>query len=167
MPRRGSINFKRSWQADPVYNSILVTRFINSLMKNGEKTKSQKIFYEAMEIAKEKTNQNPLKIFQQAIKNVAPLVEVWPRRIGGATFLVPRQVSPERRISKAIKWLIMSARNKKGKPIKERLAEELIAASQEEGEAYKKKLEIHKTAEANKAFAHFGWWGRKKSLRNK
>lgn len=132
-------------------------------MRNGEKSKAQKIFYSAMEIIKIKTNQNPLKIFQQAIKNVAPLIEVWPRRIGGATFLVPRQVATERRISKAIKWIINAARNKKGKAMKERLAEELIAASQEEGEAYKKKVEVHKTAEANKAFAHFGWWGRKKA----
>ncbi|MCS7200581.1 MAG: 30S ribosomal protein S7 [Patescibacteria group bacterium] len=163
MPRRGAIAKKRTWSPDPVYNSILVTRFINNIMKNGEKSKAQKIFYGAMEIIKERSNQNPLKVFQQAIKNVAPVVEVWPRRIGGATFLVPRQIATERRISKAIKWLINSARNRKGKPMKERLAEEIIAASQEEGEAYKKKLETHKTAEANKAFAHFGWWGKKKT----
>lgn len=165
MPRRSSKLLKRNWSPDPVYNSILVTRFINNLMKNGEKSKAQKIFYSSMEIVKEKTNQNPLKVFQQAIKNVAPLIEVWPRRIGGATFLVPRQVATERRISKAIKWIISTARNKKGKAMKEKLAEEIIAASQEEGEAYKKKIEVHKTAEANKAFAHFGWWGRKKQTK--
>ncbi|GIW65064.1 MAG: 30S ribosomal protein S7 [Candidatus Parcubacteria bacterium] len=163
MPRRSSGSSKRTWPADSVYNSVLVTRFINNLMKNGEKSKAQKIFYSSMEIIKEKTNQNPLKIFQQAIKNVAPLVEVWPRRIGGATFLVPRQVATERRISKAIKWIINSARIKKGKSMREKLAEEIIAASQEEGDAYKRKVELHKTAEANKAFAHFGWWGRKKN----
>ncbi len=161
MPRR-RIKIERSWNPDPVYNSIAVTRFINNLMKDGKKEKAQKIFYKALELIKEKTKQEPLKVFQQAIKNVAPLVEVWPRRIGGATFLVPRQVRSERRFSKAVKWIIEAARNKKGKPMFEKLAEEIILASQEEGEAYKKKLEVHKLAEANKAFAHFGWWNRKK-----
>jgi small subunit ribosomal protein S7 len=160
MPRR-RIKIERKWNPDPVYNSIMVTRFINNLMRNGEKTKAQKIFYKAMEIVKEKTGENPMKVFQSAIKNVAPLVEVWPRRIGGATFMVPRQVRSERRFSKAVKWIIEAARNKKGKPMFEKLAEELILASQEEGDAYKRKVEMHKLAEMNKAFAHFGWWNRK------
>jgi len=160
MPRR-RIKIERKWDPDPVYNSIAVTRFINNLMRDGEKSKAQRIFYKAMEIVKEKTGENPLKVFQSAIKNVGPLVEVWPRRIGGAVFLVPRQVRSERRFSKAVKWIIEVARKKKGKPMEEKLAEELILASQEEGDAYKKKLEMHKLAEANKAFAHFGWWNRK------
>jgi len=160
MPRR-RIKIERRWNPDPVYNSIAVSRFINNLMKNGEKSKAQRIFYKAMEIIKEKTGENPLKVFQSALKNVGPLVEVWPRRIGGAVFLVPRQVRSERRFSKAVKWIIDVARKKKGKPMEEKLAEELILAFQEDGEAYKKKLEIHKLAEANKAFAHFGWWNRK------
>lgn len=161
MPRRRKI-FKRIWAPDPIYNSILVSRFINNLMIDGKKTKAQNIFYKAMNLIQKKTNQNPLKIFQMAIKNAAPLVEVWSRRIGGATFMVPRQVMAGRRISLAIKNIIKAARSLKGKPMFERLADEIILTSQEEGEAYKKKLEIHKLAENNKAFAHFGWWNRKK-----
>ncbi len=161
MPRR-RIKIERKWNPDPVYNSIVVTRFINNLMWDGKKEKAQNIFYKAMNLIKEKTGQDPLKIFQQAIKNVAPLLEVWPRRIGGATFMVPRQVRSERRLQKAIKWIIASARSKKGKPMFKKLAEEIILASQEEGDAYKKKLESHKLAEQNRAFAHFGWWNRKK-----
>lgn len=163
MPRR-SIKIKREWSSDPIYNSVIVTRFINNLMKDGKKTKAQKIFYQAMKIIEEQ-KQNPLKTFQLALKNVAPLVEVWPRRIGGATFMVPRQVRSQRRISKAIKWIISTARAKKGKPMAEKLAEEIILASREEGEAYKKKVEIQKLAETNKAFAHFAWWGRKKQAK--
>lgn len=162
MPRRPKV-IKRSWNPDPVYNSIIVTRFINNLMKDGKKEKAQKIFYKAMDLIKEQTKENPLKVFQQAIKNTAPLLEVMPRRIGGAIFMVPRQVRSERRLSKAIKWIIQAARNKKGKPMFQKLAEEIILASKEEGEAYKKKVEMHKLAEANKAFAHFAWWGRKRS----
>jgi small subunit ribosomal protein S7 len=160
MPRR-RIKIEQGWNPDPVYNSMMVTRFINNLMRDGEKTKAQKIFYQAMEIVKEKTGESPMKVFQSAIKNVAPLVEVWPRRIGGATFMVPRQVRSERRFSKAVKWIIETARSKKGKPMFEKLAEELILASQQEGDAYKRKTEMHKLAEMNKAFAHFGWWNRK------
>jgi small subunit ribosomal protein S7 len=160
MPRR-KIKIVREWDADPLYNSVIVSRFINNLMKNGEKTKAQKIFYKAMEVIQNKTGENPLKIFQTALKNVAPVLEVWPRRIGGATFMVPRQVRSERRFSKAVKWIIESARNKKGKAMYEKLAEELILASQQEGDAYKKKIEMHKLAETNKAFAHFGWWNKK------
>jgi len=161
MPRR-RIKIKRNWNPDPVYNSVAVTRFINNLMWDGKKEKAQKIFYKAMEIIQQKTGENPLKVFQTAIKNTAPVVEVWPRRIGGATFMVPRQVRSERKFSKAVKWIIQAARSKKGKPMFERLAEEIIAASNEEGDAYKKKVEMHKLAETNKAFAHFGWWNRKK-----
>jgi small subunit ribosomal protein S7 len=158
---RRKIKIKREWNPDPVYNSIMVTRFINNLMRDGEKTKAQKIFYKAMEVVQKKTGESSIKVFQSAIKNVAPLIEVWPRRIGGATFMVPRQVRSERRFSKAVKWIIEAARNKKGKAMYEKLAEELILASQEEGEAYKRKIEMHKLAEMNKAFAHFGWWNRK------
>lgn len=161
MPRK-KIKIKKQWSPDPIYNSVIVAKFINHIMKDGKKEKAMKIFYKAMNIVKEKTGQNPLKVFQTALKNVAPVVEVWPRRIGGATFLVPRQVRSERRFQKAVKWIIEAARNKKGKPMFEKLAEELIAAFNEEGDAYKKKTEMHKLAETNKAFAHFGWWGKKK-----
>lgn len=161
MPRK-KVKIERQWYPDPIYQSIIVTRFINNLMKDGKKEKSMKIFYKAMDLIKEKTGRNPLKVFQTALKNVAPLMEVWPRRVGGATFLVPRQVRNERRFQKAVKWIIESARKKKGKKMFEKLAEELILAANEEGDAYHKKLEMHKLAEANKAFTHFGWWGRKK-----
>lgn len=160
MARR--ITPKRTWLPDPVYNSIAVTRFTNNLMKDGKKIKAQKIFYSALDYIKEKTGQDPFKTFQQALKNVAPLLEVLPRRVAGATFLVPRTVGAERRFSLAVKWIIEAARNKKGKPMYIKLAEELISAANNEGEAVKKKNEIHKLAELNKAFAHFAWWGKKK-----
>lgn len=162
MPRR-SIKIERKWQPDPVYNSVAVTRFINNLMKDGKKIKAQKIFYSSMDYIKEKTGQDPFKIFQQALKNVAPNLEVWPRRVAGATYLVPRVVSAQRRFSKAVKWIIEAARNKKGKPMYVKLGEELILAANNEGEAVKKKDEMHKLAEANRAFAHFAWWGKKKN----
>jgi len=159
---RRPVKVERKWSPDPVYNSIAVTRFINNLMKDGKKTKAQKIFYSAMEYIKEKTGKDPFATFQQALKNVAPLLEVWPRRVAGATYLVPRVVRPERRFSKAVKWIIEAARNKKGKPMYIKLAEEIIMAANNEGEAVKKKLEMHKLAEANRAFAHFAWWGQRK-----
>ncbi|GIW66116.1 MAG: 30S ribosomal protein S7 [Candidatus Parcubacteria bacterium] len=160
MPRRRII-IKRTWQADPIYNSIAATRFINNLMKDGKKAKAQKIFYSAIDYIREKTGQDGFKIFQQALKNTMPVVEVWPRKIAGASYLVPRVVSPERRFYKAVKWIISAARSKKGKPMYIRLAEEIISAYNNEGDAIKKKLEIQKQAEANRAFAHFAWWGRK------
>ncbi len=161
MPRR-KVKIERSWPPDPVYNSVAVTRFINNLMKDGKKAKAQKIFYSALEYVKEKTNKDPFKLFQQALKNVAPLLEVWPRRIAGATYLVPRTVRNERRFSKAVKWIIEAAKSRKGKPMFIKLAEEIIAAANNEGSAVKKKLEMHKLAEMNRAFAHFAWWGKKK-----
>ncbi len=161
MPRR-KIIIERSWNPDPIYNSIAVTRFINNIMKDGKKSKAQKIFYQAMKYIEEKTKENSFDVFQKALKNVAPQLEVWPRRLGGATFLVPRQVSKERRFSKAVKWIIQAARNnRKNRPFYIALAEELIAASKETGDAYKMKLESHKQAEINKAFAHLGWWNKK------
>lgn len=159
---RRSVKIERKWLPDPIYNSIAVTRFINNLMKDGKKTKAQKIFYSAMEYIKNKTGQDPFKVFQQALKNVAPLLEVWPRRIAGATYLVPRVVKSERRFSKAVKWIIEAARNKKGKPMYIKLAEEIISSANNEGEAVKRKNEMHKLAEINRAFSHFAWWGRKK-----
>jgi small subunit ribosomal protein S7 len=159
---RRRVKIERKWQPDPVYNSVAVTRFINNLMKDGKKMKPQKIFYSAMNYIKEKTGEDPFKLFQQALKNVAPNLEVWPRRIAGATYLVPRVVSSQRRFSKAVKWIIEAARSKKGKPTYIKLAEEIIAAANNEGDAVKKKQEMHKLAELNRAFAHFAWWGRKK-----
>lgn len=154
--------YKKNWASDPVFNSIAVSRFINNLMIEGRKATAQRIFYKAMDEIKKQTEENPFKIFQTALKNVAPTMEVWPRRVGGASYLIPRTVRPERRFSIAVKWIIKAVTNKKGKPTYLNLAEEIISASKNEGAAVRKKEEVHKQAEQNRAFAHFAWWGRKK-----
>ena len=143
---------------DIVYNSQKLAKFINNIMENGKKETARKIVYKAFDIIKEKTsNPNPLEIFDTAIKNAGPLVEVRSRRIGGANYQVPREVRPERRIALAMRWIIKAARSKKGVPIHQKLAEELILASNNEGAAIKKKEDTHRMAESNKAFAHFAW----------
>ena len=132
--------------------------FINNIMLHGKKETARKSVYKAFEIIKEKTgNPNPLEIFDTAIKNAGPMVEVRSRRIGGANYQVPREVRPERRTALAMRWIILAARGKKGAPIHEKLAEELILASKNEGAAVKKREDTHKMAESNKAFAHFAW----------
>jgi small subunit ribosomal protein S7 len=146
---------KRTILPDPLYNNILVSKFINHVMKRGKKEKARKIVYQAFEIIKEKTKKEPLEVFQKALENVRPLVEVTPRRIGGATYQVPKEVPIERGQFLAMKWILEAARSKKGRPMREKLAEELINASQNIGAAVKKKEDTHKMAEANKAFAHF------------
>ncbi len=148
---------KREIPPDPKYNSQLVSKFINYVMKDGKKTIARKIVYGAFDIIKEKTKKDPLEIFQKAIENASPSLEVRATRIGGATYQVPREVPPERKVALAMKWIILGARMKRGKPMKEKLAEELIAAANNEGFAVKKKEDLHKIAEANKAFAHFAW----------
>lgn len=142
---------------DRLYNDVMISKFINQVMRKGKKTIAQKIVYHAFDIIKEKTKKEPLEIFKEAIKNASPFLEVKPRRIGGATYQVPREVKGPRRVSLAIRWIIESARTKKGKPMKEKLAEELMAAAENTGEAIKKKTNIHRMAEANRAFAHFAW----------
>lgn len=142
---------------DPVYSSDRVAKFINYVMLDGKKTVAQKIVYEAFEIIKEKTKEEPVEIFELAMKNVGPLTEVRSRRVGGANYQVPREVRPERRLSLAMRWILDIARKQSGKPMAERLAGELILASKNEGEAVKKRENTHKMAEANKAFAHFAW----------
>jgi len=143
---------------DIIYNSQKLSKFINNIMLHGKKETARKSVYKAFEIIKEKTgNPNPLEVFDTAIKNAGPLVEVRSRRIGGANYQVPREVRPERRTALAMRWIIGAARNKKGAPIHEKLAEELILASKNEGIAIKKRDDTHKMAESNKAFAHFAW----------
>ncbi len=156
--------FKRIIDPDPRYNNTLVAQFINYLMKDGKKSVAQKVFYGAFEILEKTTgsasdgkDKDPLEIFDQAIKNASPLVEVRSRRIGGAHYQVPREVRGERRLTLAIRWLIQAARAKKGKPMAQKLAAELLDASKNTGTAVKKKQDIHRMAEANKAFAHFAW----------
>lgn len=146
---------EKNYEPDLIYQNPLVTRFINYLMKDGEKTVAQKVFYRAMEKIKEETNQDPLSIFNLAIQNVSPELEVKTKRVGGANYQIPQPVPEYRKIILAFRWLIEVSRNKKGKPMGEKLAEELILASKNEGAAIKKKLETHRMAEANRAFAHF------------
>ncbi len=143
---------------DSKYDSLKVSKFINHLMERGKKTVATKILYDALEIIKDKEKvENPIEIFDNAIKNAAPTVEVRSRRVGGANYQVPREVRPERRLYLGMNWIKAAARSKKGNPMAERLADEIILASKNEGEAVKKRENVHKMAEANKAFAHFAW----------
>lgn len=146
---------KHKISPDGVYNDVMVSQFINKVMKDGKKTIAQKIVYGAFDIIKEKTKKEPLEIFKLAIENASPLLEVKPKRIGGATYQVPMEVRGERKLALATKWILDGARAKKGKPMAEKLSEELILASKNEGIAMKKKADTHRMAEANKAFAHF------------
>jgi small subunit ribosomal protein S7 len=147
----------REITADYKYHSELVSKFINNLMKKGKKTVAEEIFYGAVDLITERTGREGIDVFNQAINNVKPMVEVRPRRVGGQTYQVPAEVRPDRKISLSVKWLIQAARSRGEYQMKEKLCNELIAASRKEGAAYKKKEETHKMAEANKAFAHFGW----------
>jgi small subunit ribosomal protein S7 len=148
---------KREILPDPKYNSTMVAKFINYVMRRGKKSLARRIVYEAFDILKERVKKEPLEVFEQAIKNAAPLLEVRPRRIGGATYQVPIEVKGDRRIALAMRWIIEAAKSKKGKPMKEKLAQELIDAYNNTGTAVKKKENMHKMAEANKAFAHYAW----------
>jgi small subunit ribosomal protein S7 len=145
-------------QPDLAYNSAKLAKFINYIMQDGKKETSRKVVYKAFDVIKEKTkNPNPLEIFDLAMKNASPLMEVRSRRIGGANYQVPREVRPERKLSLAMRWIRDAARAKKGIPMHMRLADELISASKNEGVAIKKREDTHRMAEANKAFAHFAW----------
>ena len=142
---------------DRVYASEQVAKFINHVMLDGKKSVAEKIVYSAFDIIKEKTKEEPLEVFELALKNVGPFTEVRSRRVGGANYQVPREVRPERRIALAMRWILDIARKGKGKPMHKRLADEIMAASKNEGDAVKKRENTHKMAEANKAFAHFAW----------
>jgi small subunit ribosomal protein S7 len=143
--------------ADPVYKSILVSQITNKLIIGGKKSTAERIIYDAMEVIKKRSGEEPLATFNRAIENVRPLVEVRARRVGGATYQVPSEVRPERSVALALRWILTYSRQKTGKPMSERLAEELIAASKKEGLSVKKREDTHKMAEANKAFAHYRW----------
>lgn len=140
---------------DPKYKMELVTRFVNQLMLQGKKSKSYLIFYKALEIIEKRTGQNGLETFENALNNVMPSIEVRSRRVGGATFQIPTEVRPKRKLSKGMKWLILYSRKRGEKTMRERLAGEIIAASKNEGATVKKKDDTHRMAEANKAFSHF------------
>ncbi|MBT9154695.1 MAG: 30S ribosomal protein S7 [Firmicutes bacterium] len=156
MPRKGPVP-KRDVLPDPIYNSKFVTRFINKLMFDGKRGIAQGIFYGAMERVREKTGKSSIEVFEAAAKNVSPLVEVKPRRVGGATYQVPVEVAPERQKMLSIRWLVTYARKRGEKTMEERLAGEIMDAAQNQGGSIKKREETHKMAEANKAFAHYRW----------
>ena len=156
MPRRGNVP-KREILADPVYNSVLVTKLINSIMLDGKKGVAQKIVYGAFDIIKEKTDRDPLEVFTEAMNNIMPALEVKARRVGGATYQVPIEVRPERRQTLGLRWLTTYARARGEKTMKERLAGEIMDAANNTGSAVKKREDTHKMAESNKAFAHYRW----------
>ncbi len=142
---------------DPVYNDMIVTKFINRLMRKGKKTVAQNIFYSALEMAGHKLNVDGIAVFKQAMENVKPVIEVRPRRVGGATYQVPMEVRPERKVSLAIRWIIIAAQGRNDRTMINKLASELVDAYNNKGGAVKKREDVHKMAEANKAFAHFRW----------
>ncbi len=156
MPRRREIP-KREVLPDPKFNDRLVTKFINGIMKDGKKQVAEGIFYGACDIIERKAKQEPLKVFATAMENVKPLVEVKARRVGGSTYQVPVEVRPERRTALAMRWLITFSRERGEKTMQEKLAAEMLDAAANRGNAVKKKEDIHRMAEANKAFAHYRW----------
>ena len=156
MPRRSFIA-KREVLADPVYNSTVVTKLINQIMQDGKRGTAQRICYDAFDIIKEKTGQDPMEVFEACMQNVMPVLEVKARRIGGATYQVPIEVRPERRQTLAIRWLAMFSVKRGERTMRERLAGEIMDAANNMGSSVKRKEDMHKMAEANKAFAHFRW----------
>ena len=154
MPRRGNVP-KREVLPDPVYGSVLVTKLVNSIMLDGKKGVAQKIVYDAFDIIKEKTGKNPSEAFEAAMENVMPVLEVKSRRVGGSNYQVPMEVRPARRQTLALRWLTAYSRNRSERTMAERLANEIMDAANNTGAAVKKREEVHKQAEANKAFAHF------------
>ena len=156
MPRRGNVP-KREVLPDPMYRSVLVTKLINSIMLDGKKGVAQKVVYGAFDIVKEKTDKDPVEVFTAALENIMPSLEVKARRVGGATYQVPVEVRPERRQTLGLRWLTTYARARSERTMKERLAGELMDAANNTGAAVKRREDMHKNAEANKAFAHFRW----------
>jgi small subunit ribosomal protein S7 len=156
MPRRGTVK-KRKPQPDHFYNSTLISIFVNTILKKGKKSLAQKIVYTAMERVKQKAKEDPLKMFEKAVENVRPVLETKSRRVGGATYQVPIEVPLNRSTSLAVRWLISYARDRAGKSMEEKLSAEIIDAVNNRGGAFKKKEDIHKMAESNRAFAHYRW----------
>jgi len=153
---RRPLKKKRTWKPDLKYSSETLTRFINATMWSGKKDTARAVVYDALAKVEEK-GANPIETFEAALRNVSPLMEVRSRRVGGANYQVPREVPTARRLALSFRWIIGAARNKKGRPMAEKLADELLLAAKNEGDAIKKKDEMHRMAEANKAFAHFAW----------
>ncbi len=156
MPRRREVP-KREILPDPLYNSQLVTKFVNVVMRDGKKTTAERILYAALEAIREKTGDDPMKVFKKAVENVKPSVEVKSRRVGGSTYQVPVEVRPARRLALSMRWLIATAQARGEKTMRARLAAELLDAAEGRGTAIKKREDTHRMAEANKAFAHYRW----------
>ena len=156
MPRKGHVP-KREVMPDPIYGDVVVTKLINNIMLDGKKGIAQAIVYGAFEIVKEKTGEEPTEVFRKALENIMPVLEIKARRIGGATYQVPIQVRPERRQTLVLRWLVTYSRNRGEKTMKERLAKEILDAVNNTGASVKKREDTHKMAEANKAFAHYGF----------
>ena len=156
MPRRREVP-KREILPDPLYSSQLITKFVNVVMKDGKKTVAEQLLYDALEIIRERTEDDPVKVFKKAIDNVKPAVEVKSRRVGGSTYQVPVEVRPSRRLALSMRWLILNAKKRGEKTMDMRLANELMDAAQNRGAAIKKREDTHRMAEANKAFAHYRW----------
>jgi small subunit ribosomal protein S7 len=156
MPRK-KISTVREIPPDPVYGSVMLQKLINNVMQGGRKSLAEKIVYSALEIVKQKTKKDPVEVFETALEKVRPLVEVKPRRVGGATYQVPIEVDKSRGQKIALKWIVRAARDRSGKSMIEKLAAEIVDASNEAGGAYKKKLDVHRMAEANRSYSHFRW----------
>lgn len=156
MPRKGHIP-KRDVLPDPIYNDKVVTKLVNNIMLDGKKGVAQKICYDAFDIIKEKTGKDPLEVFEQALEKITPVLEVKARRVGGATYQVPVEVRPDRKQALGLRWLVNYSRKRNERTMKERLAAEIMDATNSLGQAFKKKEDTHKMAEANKAFAHYRW----------
>jgi small subunit ribosomal protein S7 len=156
MPRRREVP-KREILPDAIYQSQLVTKFVNVLMSDGKKSTAQRIFYDAMNTVAERTADDPMKVFKRAVENIKPSVEVKSRRVGGSTYQVPIEVRPSRRLALSIRWLILAAQGRGEKQMRQRLANEMLEAADNRGGAVKKKEDTHRMAEANKAFSHYRW----------
>ncbi|MDD2374395.1 MAG: small subunit ribosomal protein [Clostridiales bacterium] len=156
MPRKGHVP-KREVLPDPIYNDVRVSKLVNNIMQDGKKGTAQKIVYGAFDIVKERTSQEPLEVFNKALENIMPVLEVKARRVGGANYQVPIEVRPERRQTLGLRWLVAVARNRNERTMRERLANEIIDAFNSTGGAFKKKEDVHRMAEANRAFAHYRW----------
>jgi small subunit ribosomal protein S7 len=156
MPRRGNIP-KRKTMPDPKYNSPVISKLINQIMQDGKKSIAQKAVYGALDIIQEKTGRDAMEVFEEAMNNIMPVLEVKARRVGGANYQVPVEVRPDRRQTLAIRWLVSYSKDKKGKPLREKIALEIMDAANNTGATVKKKEDTHRMAEANKAFAHYRW----------
>ena len=148
---------RRNITPDPKYHSVELSRFINKIMLNGKKSVAQRIVYDALDIVEQESRQRSMEVFEQAVRNATPSLEVRSRRVGGATYQVPTEVRPERRMALAIRWLISGARARGGRPMAQRLSQELMEASRNQGSAVKRREDLHRMAEANRAFAHYRW----------